>query len=248
MSLGSKIEWTEASWNPTTGCTKISPGCKNCYAERLARRLKAMGNPNYKNGFEITLQEHMLQAPLKWKKPQMVFVNSMSDLFHEAIPLAFIQKVFEVIGQAPHHQFQILTKRAERLAELSDKLKWHPNIWMGVTVESKDYLNRIDDLRNVNAKIKFLSLEPLLSEIPEINLNGIDWVIVGGESGPHARIMKKQWVVSLRNQCLEQNTPFFFKQWGGTNKKKTGRLLEGQLWNQLPFFSKTAEQLALAPA
>ncbi|MCF8111811.1 MAG: phage Gp37/Gp68 family protein [Desulfobacteraceae bacterium] len=247
MSLDSKIEWTEASWNPTTGCTKISAGCKNCYAERLALRLKAMGNANYWNGFKLTLQEHMLDVPLKWKKPQMIFVNSMSDLFHEDIPLEFIQKVFDVMGKARHHQFQILTKRSQRLARLNSRLEWHPNIWMGVTVESDAYLERIYNLVKTDAKIKFLSLEPLLTRMPEMDLNGIDWVIAGGESGPHSRIMKKEWVISIKNQCQEQNIPFFFKQWGGTNKKKTGRLLEGRVWNQLPLFSDNPEQ-TLAPA
>jgi len=237
MSTGSKIEWTEASWNPTTGCTKISAGCKNCYAEKLACRLKAMGNPNYKNGFQLTLHEHMIERPLEWKKPQRVFVNSMSDLFHEEIPLGFIQKVFRVMGKAKHHQFQILTKRSHRLAELSSCLTWHPNIWMGVTVEAEDYLYRIDDLVKTDAAVKFLSLEPLLTPMPEISLHGIDWVIVGGESGPHARIMKRQWAVSLKNQCKKQGKPFFFKQWGGLNKKKTGRVLEGQVWDEYPRYS-----------
>ncbi len=234
MSTQSSIEWTEATWNPITGCTKISAGCKHCYAERMALRLQAMGQPNYVNGFQLTLHPHMLNRPLGWKKPQMVFVNSMSDLFHEDVPAAFIQRVFAVMREASWHTFQVLTKRAARLAQLDAELDWPDNVWMGVTVEHWDVVDRIDWLRQTRAAVKFLSLEPLLGPLPDLNLAGVDWVIVGGESGPGARPMAKAWVEDLRDQCLAAQIPFFFKQWGGTRKKKAGRLLEGRLWNQMP--------------
>ncbi len=230
----SKIEWTESTWNPVTGCTKISSGCLNCYAERMARRLKAMGQKNYRNGFKVTCHQHTLDMPLRWKKPQMVFVNSMSDLFHEDVGDDFIFDVFSTMRQASQHQYQILTKRAERLAELSGELCWLDNIWMGVTVEAADYKYRIDYLRYTGAKIKFLSLEPLLDDLGELNLDGIGWVIVGGESGPGARAMEIGWVRDIREQCLAQNVPFFFKQWGGVNKKKAGRALDGEIWGEMP--------------
>lgn len=234
MSNNSKIEWTESTWNPITGCTKISAGCKNCYAERMARRLKAMGMEAYRNGFKVTVQPQMFDAPLKWRKPRVVFVNSMSDLFHEDVPFECIQNIFSVMCRARQHTFQILTKRAERLAELSSKLCWSPNIWMGVTVEDQDCVSRIDNLRKTGARVKFLSLEPLLSPLPELNLKEIDWVIVGGESGPGARPMRAEWVINIRDQCLKSKVPFFFKQWGGVNKKKAGRELEGRTWDQMP--------------
>jgi protein gp37 len=234
MSDRSAIEWTEATWNPVTGCTKISPGCKLCYAERLAKRLQAMGQPNYAHGFELTLHEHALTLPLRWKKPQRVFVNSMSDLFHADVPLAFIQQVFAVMRQARWHRFQILTKRSERLRELDPHLEWAPNIWMGVSVENEEYTFRIDDLRATRAPLKFLSLEPLLGPLPALCLDGIDWAIVGGESGPGARPMAEEWVLDIRNQCERNGVCFFFKQWGGVNKKKTGRLLEGRTWDEIP--------------
>lgn len=234
MGLGSSIEWTEATWNPVTGCDKISPGCKFCYAERMARRLHAMGQPNYRNGFELTLQPQMLELPLEWKKPQTIFVNSMSDLFHEDVPLHFIKQVFDVMRRADWHRFQVLTKRAERLAELDPELIWAPNIWMGVSVESSKYLGRIDDLRGTRARVKFLSLEPLLGPLPRLDLRRINWAIVGGESGPGARHMDPAWVVEIRDQCRDARVPFFFKQWGGTNKKKAGRLLEGRTWDEMP--------------
>ncbi len=229
-----KIEWTEATWNPVTGCSKISPGCAHCYAERLARRLKAMGQPNYANGFALTTHEHVLEAPLKWKKPQMIFVNSMSDLFHSKVPLAFIKKVFSVMRQGDYHCFQVLTKRARRAARVAPGLPWPDNVWMGVTVESADYAARIDDLRRIPARVRFLSMEPLLGPMPGLNLAGIDWVIVGGESGPGARPMHPDWVRDIRGQCAEAGVAFFFKQWGGTNKKKAGRLLDGRTWDQTP--------------
>jgi protein gp37 len=234
MGLKSAIEWTQSTWNPVTGCTKVSPGCKHCYAKRMAERLEAMGQPNYANGFRLTLQPQMLELPLKWKRPQTIFVNSMSDLFHEDVPLAYIREVFGVMTQAHWHRFQILTKRADRLEELSSALCWAPNIWMGVSVESDRFRRRIDHLRVTGAQIKFLSLEPLLAPLPGLNLTGIDWVIVGGESGPRARPMDPAWAVDLRDQCRNANVPFFFKQWGGKNKKQAGRVLEGRVWNQMP--------------
>ncbi len=212
MSAKSPIEWTESTWNPITGCNKISAGCKNCYAEQLSHRLKAMGQKNYVNGFKLTLQPHMLELPLKWKKPQMIFVNSMSDLFHKGVPTDYIKQVFDVMNEAHWHRFQVLTKRAERVAELSDSLNWSDNIWMGVSVENKNFAHRIDCLRNTKARIKFLSLEPLLSPLKNLNLENIDWVIVGGESGVNARPIKENWVIDIKTQCDEANTAFFFKQ------------------------------------
>jgi len=234
MAANSAIEWTGSTWNPATGCTKMSPGCKHCYAERLAKRLNAMGQPNYANGFHLTLHDHALELPLTWKTPQMIFVNSMSDLFHEDIPLRFIQKVFDVMNRANWHTYQILTKRSARLIELDSQLPWASNIWMGVSVENQDYTFRIDHLRETRSNIKFLSLEPLLGPLPDLNLRGIDWVIVGGESGPRARLMDPKWVIDIRDQCETSKVPFFFKQWGGVNKKKTGRVLEGRTWDQMP--------------
>jgi len=230
----SKIEWTESTWNPVTGCTKMTWGCKNCYAERMAKRLQKMGQPNYINGFQVTLHEHVLEYPLRWKKPQIIFVNSMSDLFHGQVPDSFIFKVFDIMKQAYWHQFQILTKRSARLSELAQRLDWPKNVWMGVSVENEAVKFRVDDLRWVPAAIRFLSFEPLLGPIRSLNLGNIDWVIVGGESGPGARPMNKEWVIQIQGQCIEQNVPFFFKQWGGVSKKKTGRLLEGRTWDEMP--------------
>ena len=234
MASQSTIEWTEASWNPITGCSKISPGCAHCYAERLARRLKAMGQPNYRNGFRVTCHEHALEIPLGWRKPQMVFVNSMSDLFHEKVPVAFIRKIFKTMRKARRHIFQVLTKRSARLVRLEAKIDWPDNVWMGVSVEDEDHTFRIDDLRATGAHVKFLSLEPLLGPIPELNLREIGWVIVGGESGPGARPMKKEWVVDIRDQCARVDVPFFFKQWGGVNKKQAGRLLDNRTYDEMP--------------
>jgi protein gp37 len=234
MAQLSAIEWTEATWNPLTGCTKISPGCKNCYAERMARRLQAMGQPNYAKGFALALHEHMLDTPLQWKKPRRVFVNSMSDLFQDGVPVDFVRKVFSVMGAASHHQFQILTKRSERLHALNELLDWMPNIWMGVSVESRKYAFRIEHLRQTSARIKFLSLEPLLAPLGRLDLSGIDWVIVGGESGPRARPMDPAWAREIRDQCIASNVPFFFKQWGGKRKSRTGRVLDGRTWNGFP--------------
>jgi protein gp37 len=234
MALASSIEWTESTWNPVTGCTKLSPGCKHCYAERMSERLLAMGQPNYRNGFNLTLQPHVLELPLQWKKPQTIFVNSMSDLFHKDVPLAFIRRAFDVMRRAHWHRFQVLTKRAERLAKLDGKLDWPPNVWMGVSVEAAEYTTRIDDLRGTGAAVKFLSLEPLLGPLPDLDLRGIDWVIIGGESGPKARPMAPEWVTDLRDQCRRAAVPFFFKQWGGRNKKRAGRLLNGRTWDEMP--------------
>ncbi len=238
MSLNSTIEWTQTTWNPVTGCTKVSPGCRNCYAECMARRLRAMGSKNYANGFKLTVHEHVLGAPLQWKRPMRVFVNSMSDLFHEDVPLEFIRQVFEVMRQSRHHDFQVLTKRAERLSALNSSLPWPNNVWMGVTVETADYRFRIDHLRRTGARIKFLSLEPLLGPIPSLDLQSIDWVIVGGESGPRARPISQEWVSGIRDQCLTARVPFFFKQWGGRKRKKAGRLLEGRVWEEMPISRK----------
>lgn len=234
MGTKSTIEWTEATWNPVTGCTKISPGCDNCYAERLAHRLQAMGQPNYANGFALTMQERMLELPLKWKTRQMIFVNSMSDLFHKDVTTDYILRVFDVMSRADQHIFQVLTKRSQRLQRLSPQLPWAPNIWMGVSVETQAYTFRIDHLRETGAHIKFLSLEPLLGPLPRLNLHGIDWAIVGGESGPGAREMKKCWVREIRSQCQAARVAFFFKQWGGVNKKKTGRELDGRTYDAMP--------------
>ncbi len=234
MGAGSSIEWTNATWNPVTGCTKISQGCKNCYAERMAVRLQAMGQPNYRNGFRVTLQEHMLDLPLSWKKPKLVFVNSMSDLFHVKVPTEYIQRVFTVMERASNHTFQVLTKRADRLREIAGDLPWPDNVWMGVSVENEDVAWRIDELRQVPAAVRFLSLEPLIGQLPSLNLDGIHWAIVGGESGHGARPMEPEWVRVIRNQCRRAHVPFFFKQWGGVNKAKTGRELDGRTWNEMP--------------
>lgn len=234
MAIKSDIEWTGSTWNPVTGCTKISLGCKNCYAERMAIRLQAMGQPNYANGFKVAMHEPSLDIPLRWKKPQTIFVNSMSDLFHREVTTEFILRIFDVMVRTDWHRYQILTKRPGRLLELDSRLPWRPNMWMGVTVESEDYLYRIDELRNTNAAIKFLSLEPLLGPLSKLNLEGVHWVIVGGESGPGARLIKKAWAEDIRDQCLEAGVPFFFKQWGGMNKKKSGRKLNGRVWDQMP--------------
>jgi protein gp37 len=235
MAGKSKIEWTESTWNPVTGCTKISIGCKNCYAERMALRLKAAGQPNYRNGFRVTTHPHALEIPLRWKQPRTIFVNSMSDLFHRNVTLDFISRVFDIMSRASHHRFQVLTKRSGRLLQLSPRLPWPQNVWMGVTVENVDCTYRIDHLRQIPAAIKFISFEPLLGPIPNIDLKGIDWVIVGGESGPGARPMLPEWAIDIRDQCLHADVPFFFKQWGGVNKKKNGRKLNGQTWNQMPY-------------
>ena len=234
MATNSSIEWTESTWNPLTGCTKVSPGCQHCYAERMAKRLRAMGQPNYVNGFKLTIHEHVLEKPLEWKTPQVIFVNSMSDLFHKDVPFEFIERVFDVMKRAHWHTFQVLTKRAERLEELSPEIDWPENVWMGVSVENEKYTFRIDHLRRIGAKIKFLSLEPLLGPLDKLNLEGINWAIVGGESGPGARPLDPVWVTHIRDQCVRAKVPFFFKQWGGVQKKKAGRTLEGRTWDEMP--------------
>lgn len=234
MAQNSSIEWTEATWNPVTGCTKVSPGCKFCYAERMAKRLKAMGQPRYADGFRLTLQPDVVEAPLRRRSPRTIFVNSMSDLFHKDVPLEYIQQVFATMEQADWHTFQVLTKRADRLEELAGELPWPENVWMGVSVENADSTWRIEHLQRVPAQVRFLSVEPLLGPIPELPLAGIHWVIVGGESGPGARPMDRAWVTDLRDQCLSARVPFFFKQWGGVNKSRTGRELEGRVWDGMP--------------
>ena len=234
MANGSKIEWTTATWNPVTGCTKVSPGCAHCYAERMSRRLEAMGQRNYRNGFDLTLQPHMLDLPLRWRKPQFIFVNSMSDLFHRDVPIEYIERVFDVMRRARWHTFQVLTKRSERLAEFDRVIDWPQNVWMGVSVESERFAARIGHLRDTSAAIKFLSLEPLLGPLPNLDLTAINWVIVGGESGPGARPIHRSWVRDIRAQCRREKVAFFFKQWGGVNKKKAGRELDGRTWDQMP--------------
>lgn len=248
MATESKIEWTESTWNPIRGCTRCSPGCQNCYAERIAARFSGRGlvyqglakmtksGPRWTN--KVRLMPELLEAPLKWRKPKLIFVNSMSDIFHEDVPLEFINSTFDTMHRADWHQFQLLTKRSERLLELNPKLQWAANIWMGVSVENIDYICRIDHLRETGARIKFLSLEPLLGPLADLNLRGIDWVIVGGESGPGARPMKEEWVIEICDQCQSADIPFFFKQWGGVNKKKAGRLLQGQTFDEMPNFSR----------
>jgi protein gp37 len=240
MASNSHIEWTDATWNPVTGCTKISPGCKHCYAERLSRRLKAMGQANYRNGFKVTLQPQMLELPFRWKTPKRIFVNSMSDLFHADVPKDYIKKVFDVMGRAHWHQYQVLTKRSDRILELNQELGWAPQIWMGVSVENEKYTYRIDDLRKTAAHVKFLSLEPLLGPLRKLNLRGIDWAILGGESGPGARAIEGGWVTEIRDQCLMAGVPFFFKQWGGVQKSKTGRTLDGRTWDEMPVGAELA--------
>lgn len=236
-----RIEWTELTWNPTTGCNKISQGCKFCYAEVMARRLKAMGLEKYRNGFELTLHEDALKIPYTWKQPKIVFVNSMSDLFHKNIPLEFIQRVFKVMNDNPQHVFQVLTKRADVLLKYHKELEWTHNIWMGVSVEDAKSLSRINLLRRTRAKVKFLSCEPLIGPLNNLNLKNINWVIVGGESGRRPRPMKPEWVFEIHNKCIEENVPFFFKQWGGTNKKKTGRVLKGRTYSEMPMVKHLLE-------
>lgn len=234
MSTHSAIEWTEVTWNPVTGCTKISHGCKHCYAERMAQRLRAMSVAKYSAGFSVTVHEAALGEPLRWRKPRLVFVNSMSDLFHKSVPTDFIKAVFDVMNRASWHTFQVLTKRPSRVVQLDGRLRWAPNIWLGTSIESERWLGRLERLKETGARTKFLSLEPLLGPLPHLTLHGIDWVIVGGESGPRARPMEADWVRDIRDQCLQHNVPFFFKQWGGVFKKRTGRMLDGKIWDQMP--------------
>lgn len=239
MSVSSKIEWTEATWNPITGCTKCSAGCEHCYAATLAKRLKAMGNVRYKNGFEVTVHRDLFTRPLEWKKPKMIFVNSMSDIFHEEISDEDILQLFEIMNKAHWHTFQVLTKRPDRLVDLSSQINWTPNIWMGVTVENTCALERLAKLKRCGAKIKFVSAEPLLESINQIDLNGIDWLIVGGESGAGCRPLEKKWVIELRDIAKRSNTPFFFKQWGGFHHSQAGSELDGVEYKEYPLKSST---------
>jgi len=243
MRAASSIEWTETTWNPVTGCDRVSAGCDHCYALTLAKRLQAMGSPRYTNdgdprtsgpGFAVTLHPDLLDAPRAWRRPRTVFVNSMSDLFHAKVPLDFIQSVFDTMAATPQHTYQVLTKRASRLARLAPKLPWPENVWMGVSVENGDALRRIDFLRQVPAAVRFLSCEPLLGPLDDLNLDGVSWVIVGGESGPQYRPIDLSWVTGVRDKCLAADVPFFFKQWGGRTPKAAGRLLDGRVWNEMP--------------
>lgn len=246
MATNSHIEWTERTWNPVTGCSKISQGCKHCYAERMAKRLHAMGNARYENGFAVTLHEDLVDLPLKWKQPRVIFVNSMSDLFHIDVPIDFIQRVFSTMARCPQHTFQVLTKRSERVREVADQLQWPRNVWMGVSVENAAVVPRIHDLQQVPAAVRFLSIEPLIGPIEHLPLDGIHWVIVGGESGPHARQMRRSWVESIYHQCEAADVPFFFKQWGGTRKDLTGRQLHGRTYDAMPRNIQPAGELELA--
>jgi protein gp37 len=246
MASKSSIEWTEMTWNPVTGCTKVSQGCKNCYAERMARRLKAMGVERYRNQFDLTMHPDLVDQPRQWLKPRLVFVNSMSDLFHEDVDFEFIQRVFETMRDCPQHTFQILTKRSLRLRQLSRSLIWPPNVWMGVSVENDSVIHRVHDLQKVACEIRFLSCEPLLGPLEDLPLDGIDWVIVGGESGPGARPVESDWIRGIRSQCRRSNTPFFFKQWGGVWKKRNGRELDGLTYDEMPHVFKNRAQMQAA--
>jgi protein gp37 len=253
MADRSTIEWTEATWNPTTGCDRVSAGCDHCYALTLAKRLKAMGNPKYQNdgdsrssgpGFGVTCHPQALSVPERWNQPRLVFVNSMSDLFHARIPAAFVRQVFDVMGRTPHHRYQVLTKRPQRAVRMSDSLVWAPNIWMGVTVENEDSRRRLDDLRGLPAAVRFVSAEPLLGPLPNLNLCGVDWLIAGGESGTGHRPVREEWVTDLRDQCLRAGTAFFFKQWGGPRPKSHGRVLDGRTWDEMPGVQPTGNYAA----
>ncbi len=234
MAADSSIEWTQMTWNPVTGCSKVSEGCRNCYAERMAKRLRAMGNGRYVNGFSVTLHDDLVDLPRRLRRPRVIFVNSMSDLFHEKVPLDFIRRVFATMEACPQHTFQVLTKRSRRLRELAERLRWPANVWMGVSIEDGRVVHRVADLRCAPARVRFLSCEPLIGPLDALPLADIDWVIVGGESGPGARPMKREWVNSIRRQCRRADVPFFFKQWGGANKKRTGRVLDGRTWDEMP--------------
>ncbi len=239
------IEYTHCTWNPVTGCSAVSPGCDHCYAERMAKRLQAMGVEKYRNGFDVTLHPDVLSAPLSWKRPRVIFVNSMSDIFHKDIPMEYVQRVFDVIERCPQHVFQVLTKRSKQLVRKAEQLPWPENLWMGVTVESAHYKFRIDDLRKVPASIRWLSLEPLLGPLGKLDLAGIDWAVVGGESGPGARPMHEEWALAILRECRRQETAFFFKQWGGLNKKRAGRRLRGRLYEEMPPLPGDQGQLGL---
>ena len=228
-SINTGIEWCDRTWNPTTGCDKVSPGCTHCYAEALTKRF----HTNFPNGFDLTIHRNRLEEPKRWRKPSRIFVNSMSDLFHEQVPIEFLKEVFEVMRETPWHIYQILTKRHERLLEIAEKLDWHENIWMGVSVENQNYVNRIDCLRKVPAQVRFLSCEPLLGDL-RLDLKGIHWVIVGGESGVKHRPMQAEWVENIKHQCQDAEVEFFFKQWGGRTPKAAGRLLDDKIWDEMP--------------
>jgi protein gp37 len=234
MADKSAIEWTEATWNPVTGCSKVSPGCAHCYAETFAERWRGIPDHPYEQGFDLRLWPHRLEQPLKWSRPRMIFVNSMSDLFHEDIPVGYIQRVFDVMGQAEQHTFQILTKRHERLVALAPQLTWHPNVWMGVTIENRRFVERADYLRQVDATVRFISAEPLLGPMEGLDLHGVDWLIAGGESGHRHRPVREEWLLELRDRCNSAGVAFFFKQWGGTRPKSGGRLLAGRTWDEMP--------------
>jgi len=234
MADHSAIEWTDATWNPVTGCTKISPGCKHCYAERLAKRLQAMGNPRYRNRFRVTLHRDQLELPLRWRRPKRIFVNSMSDLFHERVPEEFIADVLRTAKKTPWHTYQILTKRPDRMAEITTNFPQLRNVWLGTSVENADYLDRIDELRCVRSAVRFVSFEPLLGSVAGANLTNIQWAIVGGESGPRARPMDRRWVYEIEEACRRFGTAFFFKQWGGKNKKAAGRVIDGRTYDEMP--------------
>ncbi|MDX2064155.1 MAG: phage Gp37/Gp68 family protein [Fimbriimonadaceae bacterium] len=242
MAGSSSIEWTEFTWNPVTGCTKVSQGCKNCYAERLSKRLVKMGAARYANGFRVTLHHDLVDLPRRWKRPRRVFVNSMSDLFHPEVPAEFIHAVFRTMRDCPQHVFQVLTKRGDRLREVAAELEWSPNIWMGVSVENSAVLHRVDALRAVPAHVRFLSCEPLIGPLDSLDLQGIHWVIVGGESGPGSRQMDVEWVQAIRSRCEQSSVPFFFKQWGGVQKHRTGRLLDGITHDGFPTLALTPTQ------
>jgi protein gp37 len=234
MADNSAIEWTEATWNPVTGCTQVSPGCAHCYAKTFAERWRGIPGHPYEQGFDLRIWPERLEQPLRWTRPRMIFVNSMSDLFHEDIPLSYIEQVFDVMGQAGHHTFQVLTKRDARLAEIAPALTWHPNVWIGVSIENRRFVHRADRLREVDAAVRFISAEPLLGPLDNLDLAGIDWLIAGGESGPRHRRVSGDWLRDLRDRCAEQNVAYFFKQWGGHHPKTGGRELDGKTWDELP--------------
>ncbi|HTB51111.1 MAG TPA: phage Gp37/Gp68 family protein [Solirubrobacteraceae bacterium] len=234
MADKSSIEWTEATWNPVTGCDPVSPGCAHCYAKTFAERWRGVPGHPYEQGFDIRFRPERLQQPVKWARSRMIFVNSMSDLFHEDVPLRYIEQVFDVMGAASQHTFQILTKRHERLAEVAGELTWHPNVWIGVSIENRRFVHRADYLREVDAAVRFISAEPLLGPLDSLDLAGIGWLIAGGESGPHHRPVRIEWLRDLRDRCLEEDVAYFFKQWGGHRPKSGGRMLDGKIWNEMP--------------
>jgi len=234
MADNSAIEWTEATWNPITGCDQVSPGCAHCYAKTFAERWRGIPGHPYEQGFDLRLWPERLDQPMKWKRPRMIFVNSMSDLFHEDVPFSYIERVFDVMGEASHHTFQILTKRHKRLSQTAPKLTWHPNIWMGVSIENRRFVHRADHLRKVDAAVRFISAEPLLGNLEGLDLDGISWLIAGGESGPGYRPVKLEWLRFIRDLCADEEVLFFFKQWGGHRPKAGGRELDGRVWDEMP--------------